>query len=298
MDADRKHACESLTPTAVNAYLRAHGWGQPADNYGRDPERSLVFTHPCLSPHELLEVPQQRHFGDYARRMDEVIAGIAKVEQRWRDVVRDIQEPGPGTPEAGAQGAIQRYRHSLTGLGDDMVADPDGQWVRFEDHLADPEAERLLRDRDELRSAISSWKAEEESWKQREAELLAEVEKLREQAAQEIYDGACADAGADRLGAEAERLRETLSKLEQELDRLREENEDLRAELACSVCGRGRGAAGSPLCECPDPATSTIETFRRQRDALADALQPLIVYVPGQIGDPARAVLKAAGRLR
>jgi hypothetical protein len=71
------------------------------------------------------------------------------------------QEPGPGTPEAGAQ-EIQRFRPSLSGLGDEMVADPDGLWVRFEDHLADPEAERALRERDALKAEVGRLRAENE----------------------------------------------------------------------------------------------------------------------------------------
>lgn len=42
-----------------------------------------------------------------------------------------------------------------------------------ERHAAD------ARDLDQLRASIASWRVEEEDWKRREAELLAEVERLR-----------------------------------------------------------------------------------------------------------------------
>lgn len=135
----------------------------------------------------------------------------------------------------------------------------------------------LLRERDELRATISSWKAEEEHWKTREGELMAEVERLR-------LDVKCRDATlamtVDRLEGTIEGAPTHRGNFLQRIDELRaveRERDELR-ERAMEV-----GLA------------TTI-----RRDALADALEALYKEVGRPLtaarAEQIEAALSLAGR--
>lgn len=120
-------------------------------------------------------------------------------------------------------------------------------------------AANLLRERDALKAEV--------------ARLRGEIQE-RERADRE-NEAACQEI-ARRIDAENRKELAREAALEKQLDALRAKVEQL-LDLHAAVCGRN-------------------EALTDERDALADALEGLLIYVPGQIGDPGRAALRLVGR--
>ncbi len=77
-----KQELESIAPLTMIATLEAFGWVRSPVQKGRSGAFGFIsFETPQGRERAYVEVPSSRLFGDYARRLDEVVAVVAYTEK-------------------------------------------------------------------------------------------------------------------------------------------------------------------------------------------------------------------------